>query len=121
MSNYLCILIALIHPLSEFHISMSQLTIHALGIIFFFKNTRFSYDLVALRVADDVTDPAELRPRGCLPGKICQRGPGAPVLGWLPRRGWCRVFYLLGCREAAEGGCLQHASGNLKMKNLAVC
>lgn len=37
MSNYLCILIALIHPLNEFHISMSQLMSHASGIILFKK------------------------------------------------------------------------------------
>lgn len=120
MSNYLCILIALIHPLSEFHISVSQLTIHASGIIFFLeKNTRFVHDLVALREADDVMDPDELRPRRCLPGKICQRGPGAglaPAAGMVPS-----VFYPLGCREAVESSCLQHASGNLEMRNLADC
>lgn len=62
MSNYLCILIALIHPLSAFRISMSQPTTCASGIIFFlffsfFKNPHFLRGLVALGEADDVTDP----------------------------------------------------------------
>lgn len=103
MSNYLYILIALIHPFSEFRVSVTQPRFTLRVLYFFLRNARFSHDLLALCAADDATDPDELR-------KICQRGSGALGLGCVPR-----AVGLAGMLRRAA------ASGNLNMKNLAVC
>lgn len=92
MSNYLYILIALIHPFSEFRVSVTQPRFTLRVPYFFFRNARLPHDLLALRAADDATDPDELRPRGCRPGKICRRGSGA--LGLAASHGG---FDWLGC------------------------
>lgn len=62
MSNYLYILIALIHPFSEFRVSVTQprFTLRVVYFYFFLRDARFSHELLALCAADDVTDPGEI-------------------------------------------------------------
>lgn len=77
MSNYLCVLIALIHPVSEFHICVTQLKIHVLGIIQFESPHRFQ-GWVVLRA---VTPHSwECRP--------CYHGVGGGPAGNLLPLGW---------------------------------